>query len=272
MADNPPRRPTSSAPPPAGSGPGDPPGGGGGQPPQGQQPQGQNTTFGPQGNGASPRDLGRMARSAGGHTGPLGLPSGGMWQPPGTPHTPPPGISMFSGPGRFQTQVFYQPAPAVEGDFADHNPRTSVNAGPGGLVAGVPGVMVGRFAWFDPDSPLDPNDAPKVCISWTDDPQPVVGFVHREQQGLITHWLGGAGMWIPEGFMVTLHQTGGFFVRNNGDDRATLGQRVFASMEDGSIAFGDPGAAIADHVETKWFAVSQGDPGMLVKMSSWPLG
>jgi hypothetical protein len=214
-----------------------------------------------------------MARAAGGTpSGPLGPPSGGMWQPPGTPHTPPPGISTFSGPGRFQTQVFYQPAPAVEGDFADHNPRTSVNAGPGGLVAGVPGVMVGRFAWFDPDSPLDPNDAPKVCISWTEEPQPVVGFVHREQQGLITHYLGGAGMWIPEGFMVTLHQTGGFFVRNAGEERATLGQRVFASMADGSCAFGDPGAAIADFVETKWFAVSQGDPGMLVKMSSWPLG
>jgi hypothetical protein len=261
MADNPqgPRRPGSGQPPQQ-------------QPNQPQQPAG-NQTFGPQAGGASPRDIGRMARAGGGTpSGPLGPPSGGMWQPPGTPDTPPPGISTFSGPGRFQTQVFYQPAPAVEGDFADHNPRTSVNAGPGGLVAGVPGVMVGRFAWFDPDSPLDPNDAPKVCVSWTDDPQPVVGFVHREQQGLITHYLGGAGMWIPEGFMVTLHQTGGFFVRNAGDDRATLGQRVFASMEDGSCHFGDPGAAIADCVETKWFAVSQGDPGMLVKMSAWPLG
>ena len=88
-------------------------------------------------------------------------------------------------------------------------------------------------------------------------------------------------MWVPEGFMITLHQTGGFFVRNAGDDRATLGQKVFAMMDDGRIVFGDPGDTIADAVETKFFAdavetkffaVSQGDPGMLVKMSSWPLG
>jgi hypothetical protein len=147
-----------------------------------------------------------------------------------------------------------------------------VNAGPGGLVAGIPGVMVGRFAWFDPDTPLDPNDAPKVVVSWSEDPQPVVGFVHREQQGLITHFLGGASMWVPEGVMITLHQTGGFFVRNAGDDRALLGMKAYASMEDGSISFGPPGAALPDTVETKWFATSQGDPNMLVKMSSWPLG
>jgi hypothetical protein len=132
--------------------------------------------------------------------------------------------------------------------------------------------MVGRFAWFDPDSPLDPNDAPKVVLSYSEDPQPVVGFVHREQQGLITHWLGGAGMWVAPGVMVTLHQLGGFFVRNAGDDRAILGMHAYASMEDGSIQFGPPGTAIADWVETKWFATSQGDPGMLVKMSSYPLG
>jgi hypothetical protein len=182
--------------------------------------------------------------------------------------------------GRFQTQVFYQPAVAVEGDFCDHNPRTTVNAGPGGLVAGEPGVMVGRFAWFDPDGSLDPNDAPRIVLSFTDNPQPVVGFVHREQQGLITHWLGGAGMWVPPGFMVTLHQTGGFFVRNSIDDRAELGMKAFARMEDGAIGFGatagGPGSVgagnLADFVETKWFATSAGDPGMLIKMSSWPLG
>jgi hypothetical protein len=171
----------------------------------------------------------------------------------------------------------------VEGDFCAHNPRTTVNAGPGGLVAGEPGVMIGRFAWFDPDSPLDPNEAPRIVLSYsgafdpgtgafTANPQPVVGFVHREQQGLITHFLGGAGMWIPPGVMVTLHQTGDFFVRNNGDQRCDLGMRAFAFMNDGAIAFAPAGGTVADAVETKFFATSAGDPGSLVKMSSWPLG
>ena len=36
----------------------------------------------------------------------------------------------------FQASVGTQPAPAVAGDFADHNPRVSAMAGPGGFVAG----------------------------------------------------------------------------------------------------------------------------------------
>ena len=50
----------------------------------------------------------------------------------------------------FQKQVNLTPAPAVAGDFASTNPRASVPAGPGGLVAGLTGVIVGQFAWVDP--------------------------------------------------------------------------------------------------------------------------
>jgi hypothetical protein len=132
--------------------------------------------------------------------------------------------------------------------------------------------MIGRFAWFDPDTPLDPNDAPKIVLTHTETEQPVVGFVHREQQGLNMHWLGGASMWIPSGFMITLHQTGDFWVRNAGDARAELGMQACAFMEDGSVAFAAAGGAPAGTVETKFFATSSGDPGTLVKMSSWPLG
>ena len=63
--------------------------------PAAQQPQAQQgPVAGSPMNGNGPpsaRDIGRMALSAG-HRGPLGLPSGGMWQPPGTPHVPPDGI------------------------------------------------------------------------------------------------------------------------------------------------------------------------------------
>jgi hypothetical protein len=184
----------------------------------------------------------------------------------------PHGMVEFTTGNAFQRQVYYQPAPGVEGDFCDHNPRTTVNAGPGGLVAGEPGCMVGRFAWFDPDTTLDPNDAPKIVLCYTETEQPVVGFIHREQQGLNAHWLGGASMWIPAGFMITLHQTGGFFVRNAGDARAEIGMHAMAFMEDGSVAFADAGAPPAGTVETKWFAMSAGDPGSLIKMTAWPLG
>lgn len=243
------------------------------QPPGGppRQPPGA-PPGGPRG-AQQPRNVGAETRDAAGRAVPRPMPpGGGQWEPPGTPRPVQRGVNMMSGMGQFQRQVYYQPAPATEGDFCDHNPRTSVDAGPGGLVAGPTGLMVGRFAWFDPDSPLDPNEAPRICVPYSDTDQPVVGFVHRHQQGLITNWLGGAGLWVPSGFPVTLHQTGGFFVRNVGDQRCELGMRAFAFIDDGSIAFDADGATIAGAVQTKWFATSAGDPGVIVKMSSWPLG
>ena len=47
----------------------------------------------------------------------------------------------------FQNQINHQQAPGVEGDFASANPKASLLAGEGALVAGTNGVIVGRFAW-----------------------------------------------------------------------------------------------------------------------------
>lgn len=46
----------------------------------------------------------------------------------------------------FQTKVNRQQAPAIAGDFASANPRASMLATEGTLVAGVSGVTVGVFA------------------------------------------------------------------------------------------------------------------------------
>jgi len=140
----------------------------------------------------------------------------------------------------FQTQVNINPAPGVEGDFCDHNPRTTVNAGPGGLVSGINGVYIGRFAWVD-FTRLDPNNAPAICNSFGSGPPD--GFVHREQQGIITNWLAASGMLIPSGLAVTLHNEGGFWVRNAGTGFASYGMKAFANLGDGSVAFAAAGAA-----------------------------
>lgn len=59
-----------------------------------------------------------------------------------------------------QTQVFYQPAPAVAGDFASTNTnRFVVLAGPGGLVAGAAGLTVGLFAWLAANQ-IDTDNSP----------------------------------------------------------------------------------------------------------------
>jgi len=172
----------------------------------------------------------------------------------------------------FQTQVYYQQAPGVEGDFCDHNPRSSVDAGPGGLVAHfLEGVIVGRFAWLE-SSLLDPNNAPKIARCRSTGGKPA-GFIHREQQGLLTDWLGGTGMWVPGGFPITLHNSGGFFVRNAGSTYAQPGMRAFARGSDGAVLFGVPGssptgAAVTGAIVASTFDVSGAVTGNVMTVES----
>lgn len=138
----------------------------------------------------------------------------------------------------FPNQVNTQPAPAVAGDFCDSNPRFTVDAGPGGLVAGPNGVTVGRFAWFLNTS-FDVDDTPQqVANTGTG---PVTGFVHRGQQGLITTYLAASGMLIPKGFGVTLFSGGGFWVQNDGTTQAVLGNKAYANFADGKVTFAATG-------------------------------
>lgn len=159
----------------------------------------------------------------------------------------------------FQKQVYIEPAAAVAGDFASTNPRSTVDAGPGGLVAGTAGVTVGRFAWADATG--------KVTNAGSGVP---TGFVHREQQGVITAWLAESTMLIPSGLGVTLHNGGDFWVATK--TAATIGQKIFASNTDGTVSTGAAGATVAGHTETNMFVSSAGAIGALIKMTSYTLG
>src|SRR5712691_2730265 len=148
----------------------------------------------------------------------------------------------------FPSQVNVQPAPAVAGEFANTNPRSTFLAGPGGLVAGVAGVTIGRFAWTEfntVDADAAPatvsNNFPGIGGLTTAGTQVgglmPQGLVHREQQGLITAYLAESGMVIPGGFAVTLMNGGDFFVKNDGTTEALPGQYAFANFADGRVTF-----------------------------------
>ena len=127
----------------------------------------------------------------------------------------------------FQKQVNLTPAPAVAGDFASSNPRATVLAGPGGLVAGALGVTVGKFAWVDDDGVTVQSFG-----TATKAPQ---GFVHREQQALIQQYLAESGMNIPQGFPVVLHNEGDFWAKLAGDNAATIGAAIYADYATGEV-------------------------------------
>jgi hypothetical protein len=137
----------------------------------------------------------------------------------------------------FQTQVYGRNAPAIAGDWVSSNPFSTYPAGPGGLVAGASGVTVGRFAWVsqagkDWDSaPAIVNNSVGVSITSPS------GFVHREQQALITAYLAESGSVVPQGLMVNLLTSGDVWVKNAGSGQALFGHKAYASLTDGSVTF-----------------------------------
>jgi hypothetical protein len=139
----------------------------------------------------------------------------------------------MSGTVTFPGVVNIQPGVGAEGDFCDANPRDSVIAGPGQLVAGVGGCIVGRFGWWDA--------ATQTTVTNSGSGAPT-GFVHREQQALITQYLGGYSNIVPAGFPVTLFNGGSFWVKNAGTTEATPGMKAYANNTTGVISFGLTGA------------------------------
>lgn len=133
----------------------------------------------------------------------------------------------MSSPNGFQNKVNAKAAPAVEGDFASTNPRASVLATGGNLVAPATGLRVGRFAFVNPADQ-------SVHQGYSSGYQ--IGFFGRNAQALITAFLGAATMLVPSGFMVTLFNGGDFWARFG--DGATAGQTVYADETTGEVQSG----------------------------------
>jgi hypothetical protein len=133
----------------------------------------------------------------------------------------------------FQTVIKDYQAPGVAGDFASTNPFANVLAGPGALVAPAGGLIVGNFAWVGPEG--------QVSQSYVAGYQ--LGFLGRNEQALITEFLGEASMVVPEGFMITLFNEGDFWA--NFPAGAAPGDYVFADPNDGT-----PVAASTDSAPT----------------------
>lgn len=140
----------------------------------------------------------------------------------------------------FQTQVRVQPAPAVAGDFASANPTFSVDAGPGGLVAGAAGAYVARFGWAV-SSVMDGDGAPAAVNSFGAGLP--TGFVHREQQATITAFLAESSMLIVPGTAMAMMKGGDFWIVNSGAAAAVPGMKAFARFADGLATFAAAGSA-----------------------------
>jgi hypothetical protein len=122
----------------------------------------------------------------------------------------------------FQATINNTQAPGVRGDFASTNPFSSVLAGPGALVAPAGGLVVGNFAWVGPAGQVSQS----YQAGWQ------IGFLGRNEQALITQFLGEYTLVVPEGFMVTLFDGGDFWAYFA--DGATALATVYADEDTGA--------------------------------------
>lgn len=128
----------------------------------------------------------------------------------------------------FQDSINDQPAVAVRGDFADANVRATVLAGPGAMVAAPPprSPIVGHFAWG--------NQVDGQAFSrYQGETVAKIGFVHRENQTIITDFLDESAMLIDSGLPVTLFNQGSFWAEFIAG--SAVGDKVFANYLDGSV-------------------------------------
>lgn len=140
----------------------------------------------------------------------------------------------------FQKQVNVQGAFGIAGDFASGNPRFTVDAGPGGIVAGT-SLYAGRFAWTTP--PLDSDGTCQIANSFGSGS--VAGFVHRDQTGLLTTYLQEASQQVPAGFQTTLFSGGDFWVVNSGATEVAVGNKAYANYATGLVSFAATGSPLA---------------------------
>jgi len=154
----------------------------------------------------------------------------------------------------FQTQVNGLPAPGIEGDFADFNPRFTALAGPGGLVAGASGVSIGKACWFSYQG-IDPDNGPTIVNSFGSGVPD--GLVPRPgQQSIITTYLADASMTINRGLPVWVMTSGGLWVVNNGSALAMRGQKMYAAFNSGVLSFAATGSASTASLTTSSIAAA----------------
>ncbi|MHB1952462.1 MAG: gp53 minor capsid family protein [Sulfobacillus sp.] len=133
--------------------------------------------------------------------------------------------------GSFQRTVNLFNPIGVEGDFASRNPRaTALTPNGGAFVAGPNGVLIGNFAWIASDG--------FTVNSYATGAVPPTGYVHRDQQGLLTEYLQAAGMLIPPGFPVTIMVAGDFLDLIAGGTAAVAGSQCYARYADGALFTG----------------------------------
>lgn len=152
----------------------------------------------------------------------------------------------------FPNAVRLQPEVGVPGTRASMNPISVISR-----IAQV-AVNVAAFVWpgTDTDNQVQNTGSGKP-----------LGFAITDQVGIIPNYLQEYSMQVPAGFPVEVAERGEFFAKSA--NAATLGQKVFATLADGTLQFGAAGATVTGAVETAFVVTRGGAAGAVIKISTW---
>lgn len=156
----------------------------------------------------------------------------------------------------FQKTVNTYPGIGIPGAYAAINPIVSTAKG---YVASA-ACNIGGFVWADAD---DKKGCVKVKPTGTGRP---LGFAVRE----ITNPLGidvEASNTVPVGYPVSVEVKGDFFAVTTTD--ATVGQKVFAVLADGTIKTGAAQETVTGAVETDFEVIQAGAANDVIIISNW---
>lgn len=145
------------------------------------------------------------------------------------------------------------PGIGIPGAYAAINPIVSTAKG---YVASA-ACNIGGFVWADTEK--------KGCVKPTGTGRPL-GFAVRE----ISNPLGinvEASKTVPVGYPVSVEVKGDFFAVTT--TNATVGQKVFAVLADGTIKTGDAQTTFADAVETDFEVIQAGEAKDVIIISNW---
>ena len=148
------------------------------------------------------------------------------------------------------------------GEKASDNPVSYVA---GQTVAGSNGCFASRFAWITAGQTKDDIYNP-ATFSNTGTGKPD-GFVEAlTLQDYINEINSDSTMLIPAGYGVNIAQNGDYFVSVTAG--ATVGQKVFAKLADGSISTSSAGATLAGYIETDWTVTTGADSAGVIIISN----
>ncbi len=165
--------------------------------------------------------------------------------------------------GSFQKGVLRYREIGIPGDQATDNeiiylPYTPISedGGTGDAIK----VAVGNFVW--PGTNADGD----LQVQGLGSGAPI-GFVRRVQRYYNFDVDSNSSQEIPAGYPVEVAIRGDFFAVAT--TVATVGQKVFASNLDGTLATGATGATIADHTETNYTVVTAAAIASTFVMTNW---